>query len=491
MLAIAGCSGGSQHHSDAKGDSIPPGCGDGVKMGSEQCDGTDLGGATCGTAIAPGWVGAVTCTSACQLNVAGCNIPATTYNPFTAANFSTFDVSTLFPGAKGFAGTAFDGKYMYFVPNSNGASDGIVTRYDTTGGFGSSASWETFDVSTVTATAKGFIGGAFDGRYVYFIPYNNGASYDGVIVRYDTQASGGFGASASWTTFDISTVNANARGFVTAAFDGRYLYLAPHYNAVVVGTNPGYHGITARYDTQADFTTASSWETFDISTVNANAKGFLGAAFDGRYVYYAPYYNGTAYHGNVARFDTQDAGGFTSKSAWSTFNLQTVNGNEVGFYAMTFDGRYLYLGQHVNGALATPAYGGFTARYDTQASFTTASSWVAYNAAAVGGVGFVGAAFDGQYVYMVPYYNGTDYNGVAVRFDTTKTTAFNQNTSWQAFNIATLNASAKGYRSAGYDGRYLYYAPGQDAAGVSFGIIARFDTKTPAWLPISWNRAFD
>jgi hypothetical protein len=490
LLAIASC-GGNKSHPDAKtGDAIPPGCGDGVKMGAEECDGTDLGGATCASAIAPGWVGAVTCTASCQFNVAGCNTPATTYNTFTAANWSTFDVSTLFPGATGFAGTAFDGKYMYFIPNNNGAVDGIVARYDTTAGFGSSGSWETFDVATVTATAKGFIGGAFDGRYVYFIPYNNGQPYDGVIARYDTH--GTFGDSAAWETFDISTVNANARGFVTAAFDGRYLYLTPHYNAVVVGTNPGYHGITARYDTQAAFGMASSWETFDIATVNANAKGFLGSAFDGRYVYFTPYYNGAAYNGNVARFDTQDPGGFTTKAAWSTFNLQTVNANLVGFYSMTFDGRYLYLGQHYNGALAIPAYGGFMARYDTQASFTTAGSWSAFNAAAVNGsaVGFVGAAFDGQYVYMVPYANASaSYHGITVRFDTTKTTAFNQTASWEAFNIASLNANAKGYHSAGFDGRYLYYAPSND--GAPFGIIARFDTKTPAWLPIGWNHAFD
>jgi hypothetical protein len=483
LLAIASC-GGNKAHPDAKGDSIPAGCGDGVKMGTEQCDGTDLGGATCATVIAPGWVGAVTCTASCQFNVAGCNTPATTYNPFTAGNWSTFDVSTLFPGAKGFAGTAFDGKYMYFVANNNGAPDGIVTRYDTTAGFGSSGSWETFDVSTVSSTAKGFIGGAFDGRYVYFIPYNNGA-YDGVIARYDTQ--GTFGDSAAWETFDVSTVNASAKGFVTAAFDGRYLYLTPHYNGA-------YHGFAARYDTQAAFATPTSWEIFDISTVNANAKGFLGSAFDGRYVYYAPYDNGVAVHGNVARFDTQAAGGFSAKASWSTFNVATLNGNLVGFYAMAFDGRYLYLGQHYNGALAIPAYGGFMARYDTQASFTTAGSWSAFNAAALNGsaVGFVGAAFDGQYVYMVPFANAANsFHGITVRFDTTKTTAFNQTTSWEMFNIAGLNANAKGYHSAGFDGRYLYYAPQDDAAATPFGIVARFDTKTPAWLPIGWNRAFD
>lgn len=480
-IVLAACSGGHGKATDASSDTPPPGCGDGVKAGTEQCDMTDLGGATCGTATAPGWVGVVSCTASCQLNVAGCNPPMTTWNPMTmAANWTLFDVTTLFAGAKGFADSVYDGRYLYLVPNNNGASDGLVARYDTTASFGSSAAWETFDVSTVTATAKGFIGGAFDGRYVYFIPYNNGA-YDGVIARYDTQ--GTFGDAGAWQTFDIASVNANARGYVTAAFDGRYLYLAPHYNGA-------YHGFTARYDTQGAFTSASSWQVFDMSTVNAGAKGYLGAAFDGRYVYYAPYYNNTAYHGLLARFDTQASGGFTAAASWSMYNLQNVNSNDVGFYSITFDGRYLYLGQHYNGAAVTPAYDGYVVRYDTKASFTTASPYATFDPATINGNarGFVGAGFDGRYVYFAPYYNGTAYLGLAVRYDT-QGAALSTASSWSMFDVSTMNANAKGYRGIGFDGGYIYLTPSTN--GAAQGIVARFSAKTPAWLPLDWNANFD
>ena len=110
-----------------------------------------------------------------------------------------------------------------------------------------------------------------------------------------TQAA--FGLPGSWTTFDVSTVNAGAKGFFSAAFDGRYVYLVPYNNGA-------YHGIVTRYDTQAAFGTSGSWTTFDVSTVNAGAKGFNGAAFDGRYVYLVPNYNG-ADHGIVTRFDAK------------------------------------------------------------------------------------------------------------------------------------------------------------------------------------------
>ncbi len=481
LLVIAACSGGSPTHGSDAGRDAPPGCGDGVKSGTEQCDMMDLGGATCSTVTAPGWVGVLSCTASCQLNVAGCNPPTTTWNPITdKANWSLFDVGGLYPAAKGFASQVFDGRYLYFVPNNNGAPDGVVTRFDTQAGFGSSGSWETFDVATVTATAKGFIGGAFDGRYVYFVPYNNGA-YDGVIARYDTK--GAFGTPGSWQTFDIATVNANAKGFVSAAFDGRYLYLAPHYNGA-------YHGFTARYDTQADFATATSWSVFDMSTVNAGAKGYLGAAFDGRYVYYAPYYNNTTYHGLVMRYDTQAAAGFTDKTSWSVFNTQAVNGNDVGYYSIAFDGKYLYLGQYYDGAAAVPAYDGYVVRYDTTASFTATGSWETFDPATINGNarGFVGAAFDGRFIYFASHYNGTAYTGLSVRYDT-QGAGFTTAGSWSLFDTATLNANGIGYHGVGFDGTYIYMTPGGN--GAPLGVVTRFNSKSPGWLPLAWNATFD
>src|SRR5439155_1209450 len=117
---------------------------------------------------------------------------------------------------------------------------GIVARYDTQGVFTAAGAWSTFDVSTVNAGAKGFIGAAFDGRFVYLVPYSNGAT-DGIVARYDTQ--GVFTASAAWSTFDVSTVNAGAKGFNGAVFDGRYLYLVPN-NGTVAST-------VARFDAKS------------------------------------------------------------------------------------------------------------------------------------------------------------------------------------------------------------------------------------------------
>jgi hypothetical protein len=263
----------------------PAGCGDGIIIDNEPCNGSNLGSSMCATAVEPGWVGTLTCTATCTLDTMACAPPQTTWGTLTDTTaWSVFDVSTLFAGAKGFVSSVFDGRYLYLVPNSNSTSaDGLVVRYDTQGSLGASSSWTTFDVSTVNPNAVGFQGGAFDGRYVYLVPYSDNTSYDGLAVRLDTKASGGFSDATSWSTFDVGTVNASATGFVHATFDGRYVYYAPFYNGA-------YHGVSARFDTQAvgGFTAAASWEVFDISTVNAGAKGYLGAIFDGHYVFYLP-----------------------------------------------------------------------------------------------------------------------------------------------------------------------------------------------------------
>src|SRR5262245_51480414 len=44
--------------------------------------------------------------------------------------------------------------------------------------------------------------------------------------------------------------------------------------------------------TYNDLTDPSKWAAFDVSTVNPKAKGFIGAGFDGRYLYLVPYNNG-------------------------------------------------------------------------------------------------------------------------------------------------------------------------------------------------------
>ena len=70
-----------------------------------------------------------------------------------------------------------------------------------------------------------YAGAAFDGRFVYFIPTVAGFA---TVTRYDTLST--FTADCAWSTFDLTQLdggrskNANFSG---AIFDGQYLYLTP------------------------------------------------------------------------------------------------------------------------------------------------------------------------------------------------------------------------------------------------------------------------
>jgi hypothetical protein len=149
--------------------------------------------------------------------------------------------------------------------------------------------WTTFDTTTISPNARGFQGGAFDGRFVYFVPYyRNDTTPGGMIVRHD--ATRAFTDQTSWEAFDIATIDARAKGYTGAAFDGRFLYLAPTNNGA-------FHGVAARYDTALPLGDGAAWTIFDLSAVSAAAKGFLGAIYDGGYVYFVPHRNPTGFMG--------------------------------------------------------------------------------------------------------------------------------------------------------------------------------------------------
>jgi hypothetical protein len=152
--------------------------------------------------------------------------------------------------AGNFVGGAFDGRYVYFAPRGSA----IVARLDTTAKrFASIASWATYDVTRVVASGDvggaEYAGAAFDGRFVYFVPTGGGAT---ILVRYDTQST--FTDDCAWSTVDLAKYagDAGAVSYVGAVFDGQYLYLIPDGHLAVARFNaktpssmpalPAFHG---------------------------------------------------------------------------------------------------------------------------------------------------------------------------------------------------------------------------------------------------------
>jgi hypothetical protein len=394
----------------------------------------------------------------------------------------TYDLSQVSLKAGDYMGGTFDGKYVYFAPRGNG----FVTRYDISLSFTSYSAWQGYDVSLLDPKATGFRGAVYDGRYVYFVPGPGGDQ--GMVVRFDTQ--GTFASSAAWSAFDTTTLPVGASlpagGFAGGVFDGRYFYLVPSQYGPT--SDAAWVGRVARYDTQDDagvhadagdgeaalpiFGGPSQWSTFDTSSAYQSALGFVGGVFDGRFVYLVPYSNGGQNNGGasgiVSRYDTTATGGFTSKSSWTFFDSLAFNPRSFGYSGGVFDGRYMYL---------VPRYQTVVSRYDTHATqFSANSSWSAFDVgslfpAEAGAPSFFTGAFDGRFVYLVPF---SPSLGTVVRYDTLST--FEARCAWSLYDVARANSAATQFQGAVYDGRYLYLLP----HGTT---VARFDTKTTTWMP--------
>lgn len=351
-----------------------------------------------------------------------------------------------------YGGAIFDGRYIYMVPYFGGSADsGKVVRYDTRSSLSSNLSYEVFDMTALSASAVSYIGGTYDGRYVYFTPGYKASNSAGnsLAVRYDTQGS--FTSSSSWTTFDISTVNATYVGFNGAVYDGsRYVYFGGGYKT-------GPSGTWVRYDTQgAGFTSTSSWTGYvPFATVP-----FYSIGYDGRYVYGVPY---SGYSSLLYRYDTRLS--FTSAGSWTSTNVGHGANNLAG---MAFDGRYMYFGAY----FTTSIY-----RYDTTASYTAAGSWTSFDTAGLlaGQTGFWGMQFDGRYLYAQAGW-GAANNGTLFRYDTTAT--FTAAGSWSYTTYKNLDASngINGQRGLVFDGRYLYGIPRISSLYGYNGHIYRYDT---------------
>jgi len=435
-----------------------------------------LGGGGAGGALdASGGSGGTAHAGAAAGGSAGAGVCA--HELANAACWQQKNLQTLTSIEQSFFGAVFDGRYLVYVNEASGTKN-VQTRFDTQGDFSGDSAWSAFDA--VALKSRGVRGGAFDGRYVYLAPFepeDNGAAqltYDSIAVRYDSQAA--FNSLAAWSSINLTqasgTQDLSVPGFAGTAFDGRYVYFAP----TAVGQLSGdavRSGKATRFDSQADFTKAASWSSFDLSTVSADAAGFAGAAFDGRYLYFAP---SSQTHALAVRHDTQ--ADFAAGASWQTFETTSVNQYAGGFQGAVFDGRYIYF---------APGSGGITyhsviARYDTQASFASASAWVTYDTAALNSDNFSswqfnGGVFDGRYVYFIPRGDTP-----LVRVDTKAD--FSSNGAWGNVLLLRVASQAGGFSGGAFDGRYLYLVPN------GLGSALRFDAGTSTSLPATNKGSF-
>jgi hypothetical protein len=395
----------------------------------------------CDIANCPSWD--LTCAD-CQPNGIpdACDL-RTTGNGFTLrSSWSTYDPGTNGLGidAVQFNGAVYDERYIYFAPGRSN-----VLQYDTNGPLADPASWDAYN----PRANGGYSGAVFDGQYVYFAPIADATGFHGEVLRYDT--TGGFPAPASWAVYDygsdpngcatqgkrLGIACTDPDGYNGLAFDGQFVYFSPYDN----GTAP--HGEVLRYDKSGNFANPSSWVSYDpgVDGVGTQA-GYNGAVVAGRYVYFVPYNRiNAARHGEVLRYDR--TGAFVDPASWAVYDY----------------------GSDPNGC-ATQA-----SRVDVVCTDPD---------------GYAGAVFDGRYIYYVPLHNGASWHGEVLRYDTTAD--FGSSSSWMTYDPGAngLETAPVGYFGAAFDGRYVYFSPYQNGDGFH-GEVLRYDTMGDFANVASWK----
>lgn len=316
---------------------------------------------------------------------------AVVYNTQLALNapssWKSVDLTKFFGSlAAGFRKGGFDGTHAYLAPGTNASGpSAAVARVNMTKDVTQASSWEMTDPSTFAATglnaallpsssgfstaARGYNGAIFDGNYMYFVPDTNGDGPHANVMRYEVSKP--FASASSWQVFSPSV---NSKGYAGALYDGRYVYFIPKGNEKNLST---MHGEVLRYDTRASFSADASWTTFDPSSngLGAAARGYNGGVFDGTYLYFAPYQNGNGPHSKVLRYNVTQP--FDSISSWSSFDVSaSVDSNAKGYIGAAFDGQFVYFSPYFNGKDSN----GRLLRYNSKESFEDRASWTTFDA---------------------------------------------------------------------------------------------------------------
>lgn len=330
--------------------------------------------------------------------------------------------------------------------------------------------FETYDAeNTDGLDTRGFFGAVCNGRYIYFSPQSNSSGRHGEALRYDSY--GAFTDPASWAGYSAGrTGGMHTRGYYGAVYDGRYVYYIPRRD------NDGFHSRVLRYDTRGDFRSPESWSAFDVG----HPISYQSGAFDGRYVYWVPgfddYDQGNS--GRVMRYDTQ--GAFDNAESYVLYDAGNTSGLGSKCYdGACFDGRYVYFAP-----LDGNENKGIALRLDTESDFSSPESWAAFDAKGSGLGMCVGAIFDGQYIYYVPY-----AHSVVVRYDSRGD--FQDAGSWEAYDAAdTSGLCTTGYDGAVFDGRYVYFIPfryGKQQFATPHACLLRYDTEAGFTDPAGWD----
>lgn len=305
---------------------------------------------------------------------------------------------------------------------------------------------------------------------------------------------------ANWASYDFPDDN-STDGFGGACYDNAHecIYFAPWVGSATI----------TRFCKSTDhdaFADPGFWESCDVGSLVGALGGYNGVAFDGRYVYFAPYTTPSDdYHGEVLRHDTTLA--FCDAASWATFdaiaNASAISGADRpgGFAGATYADGYVYFspGRRYNGQPNGTA-NGEVLRYNTNCDFSDPACWEAFDysksATCINdpncfALGYAEPCFDGRYVYFSPNARGNVFHGEVLRYDTAGN--FLNEASWSTFDYGDHCTPGvdctdpDGYTGCVVDGNgIVYFAQENNHSTTDRGEILRYDSNQPFEDPASW-----
>ena len=368
----------------------------------------------------------------------------------------------IIPMMSGYRGATFDGESVYFAPYYNNyGRHGLMIQYNTTQPFDDSNSWNVYNVGRTCAeddcayaSFTGFQGALYHNGFVYYVPYFIDETPSGekdrqsgsFVLRYDTSLD--FRDSSAWE--GIGYWGAYEDGVVV----GDYLYFSPHLDK-----KNERHTIPLRYDTEQPFLAISAWDEVKLE-INTS---YIGAAYDGKKIYYAPWYDEDQEGSSIMVYDTEKS--FLAKSAWDFISIPYRGYSDAGFNGTHivfapnptpgWSSKIMFLNvdtQEVSfSTLDYGAYNGVVEADDAlylvadntkngiRSDFIEVTNSIKTFSPTIAKGGYWGGVFDGQYVYFTPYDNPSlgKRNGEFLRYDTAK--PFEDDASWEYISFAVTD----------------------------------------------------
>ena len=359
----------------------------------------------------------------------------------------------IIPVMSGYRGATFDGESVYFAPYYNNyGRHGLMIQYNTTQPFDDSNSWNVYNIALIPPYPVGFQGALYHNGFVYYVPYfiekNDPGSF---VLRYDTSLD--FRDSSAWK--GVGYFGVYEDGIVV----GNHLYFSPHLDK-----KNERHTIPLRYDTEQPFLASSAWDEIKLE-INAS---YIGAASDGKKIYYAPWYDEDQEGSSIMVYDTEQP--FLAKSAWDFISIPYVGYSDAGFNGTHIvfapcwcaanptiieSSKIMFLNvdtQEVSfSTLDYGAYNGVveaddalylvadTTKNGIRSDFIEVTNSIKTFSPTIAKGGYWGGTFDGRYVYFTPYDNPSlgKKNGEFLRYDTAK--PFEDDASWESISFAVTD----------------------------------------------------